>query len=195
MDNTTAADYDQSLNQHGESPKALHWANYSIPAIRFRELVKDVPVEGKSVFDAGCGMGDLLPFLYAKSENFKYLGMDTKPEFIEIASKRYEGHDFKTGDAINEDVGKFDVVICSGVLNGNVENWMEKRKKAILKLYDKADEVLAFNMSGSVNQIQNTEITAFADMKEVFEFCSSLTPNLIIRAHYSNRGFSVILFK
>lgn len=192
---TTAGDYDKGFNEHGESPKSLHWANYRVPAIRFSQLVKDVPVDGKTILDAGCGMGDLLPFLYAKSDNFTYLGADTKTEFIEVAKKRYDGHVFIVADAINDDLGKFDVVIASGILNGNVPGWLEKRKQAITCLFDKTNEVLAFNMSGSVKPIPNTEITAFADLKEIFAFCAELTPKIIVRAHYTKRGFAIIMFK
>ncbi|MBX4190570.1 methyltransferase domain-containing protein [Candidatus Saccharibacteria bacterium] len=191
----TAANYEESFRKHGASPKAMHWANYRVSAVRYSELVRDVPVNGKTILDAGCGMGDLIPFLYAKSPDFKYLGMDINEQFIKVAKKRYEGHDFEVGDAFNDDVGRFDVVVSCGVLNGNVENWMEKRKKAITSLFEKANEVLAFNMSGSVNPIPNTEITAFADLKEIFEFCSSLTPRVILRSQYSERGFTIVLFK
>ena len=71
-------DYEKSLRAYGESPKALLWWDYRSMAIRFRELVRDVPLDGKSVLDAGCGMGDLLPYLYAKSPDFRYLGVDKK---------------------------------------------------------------------------------------------------------------------
>lgn len=192
---TTAGDYDKAFEEHGESPKALHWSSYRVPAVRFSELVKDLPVEGRSILDAGCGMGDLLPFLYSKSTDFKYLGADTKAEFIDVAKRRYEGHEFVVADAVNDDLGKFDVVIASGILNGNVENWMEKRQSAIRNLFDKTSEVLAFNMSGSVNPIPNTDITAFADLKEIFGFCAGLTPKIIVRAHYTKRGFAIIMFK
>jgi len=195
MDLTTAGDYEDSFGRYGESPKALHWANYRVPAVRFRELVQDLPIEGKRILDAGCGMGDLLPFLYAKSPDFSYLGMDINADFIDIARRRYEGHEFKVGNPFNDDVGKFDIVISSGVLNGNVENWMEKRKKAIKSLFDKSEVALAFNMSGSFKPIPNTPITAFADTLEIVDYCSKLTPKLIVRAHYTGRGFAIIMFR
>ena len=134
---TTAGDYKKSLAEHGEGPKALLWANYRIAAIRYKELVADIPIEGRSILDAGCGMGDLLPFLYAKSTNFRYLGVDTNNDFIKIAKKHYEGHEFKVADPFTKKIGRFDIVISSGVLNGNVDNWMEKRKKATISVMHK----------------------------------------------------------
>jgi len=192
---TSAGDYDKSLSEYGESPKALLWASYRIAAIRYKELVADVPVEGKTILDVGCGMGDVLPFLYAKSPNFKYLGADTNEGFIEIAKKRYEGHEFKIVDPFTDDIGRFDVVISCGVLNGNVDNWMEERKKAITSLFELANEVLAFNMAGGLTPIPSTPITAFADLQEVLAFCASLTPRLIVRNHYTSKGFTIVMFK
>jgi SAM-dependent methyltransferase len=195
MNKTTAGDYDKSLSEHGESPKALLWGNYKIAATRYRELVTDLPLDGKTILDAGCGMGDLLPFIYAKATDFKYLGADTNSGFVEIAKKRYEGHEFVVADPFSENIGRFDVVISSGVLNGNVEDWMEKRKQAITSLFGITNEIFAFNMSGSLKPIPSTPITAFADLQEVFTFCAGLSPKIILRNHYSNRGFTIIMFK
>lgn len=192
---TTAGDYDKSFDEHGESPKALLWANYKVPAIRFKELATDLPIDGKTILDVGCGMGDLLPFLYSKSTNFRYQGMDINEEFIKIAQKRYEGHDFKVADPLTEDVGRFDIVICSGMLNGNVDNWMEKRQAAIARLFSLANEALAFNMAGGFQKITDTPITAFADADKIMSYCVELTPRVILRAHYSGRGFTILMFK
>src|SRR3982751_7148864 len=117
-------DYDKSLEEFGPGPKALLWWDYRSMALRFRALIKDVPVEDKYIMDAGCGLGDLLPYLYAKSANFRYIGYDLKPEFVEIAQKRYEGHTFKVGDPFYARLGLYDVVVSSGVMNGNVEDWL-----------------------------------------------------------------------
>lgn len=192
---TSAGDYKKSLTEHGQSPKALLWANYRIAAVRYKELVVDTPIEGKSILDAGCGMGDLLPFLYAKSSNFRYLGVDTSEGFIEIAKKRYEGHEFKVADPFAKKIGSYDVVISSGVMNGNVEDWLEKRKRAIAQLFGMANETLAFNMSGGITPAPNTALNAFAKLEEIQAFCASLTPKLIVRNHYSTKGFTIVMFK
>jgi SAM-dependent methyltransferase len=192
---TSAGDYKKSLAEHGESPKALLWANYRIAAVRYKELVIDTPVEGRSILDAGCGMGDLLPFLYAKSINFRYLGVDIHKGFIEIAKKRYEGHEFKVADPFSKKIGRYDVVISSGVMNGNVSGWLEKRKNAIARLFELANETLAFNMSGGLNNTPDTPLNAFVNLEEIQAFCANLTPRLIVRNHYSSKGFTIVMFK
>jgi len=188
-------DYEKALQAYGESPKALLWWDYRSMAIRFRELVKDIPLDGKSVLDAGCGMGDLLPFLYSNSTSFKYLGVDKNKGFIEIAKKRYEGHNFKVADPFKNKIGDFDVIISSGVMNGNHEGWLEKRKQMIEALYGQANQVLSFNMAGGLRPVPNDSLIAYADAREIFEYCQTLSPRVILRAHYLQKDFAVVMFK
>jgi trans-aconitate methyltransferase len=188
-------DYDKSLKQYGEGPQALLWWDYRSMAIRFRELVKDVPLDGKTVLDAGCGMGDLLPFLYAKSSNFKYLGVDQSQDFVNIAKRRYEGHSFKVGDAFSESFGKFDVVLSSGVMNGNYDNWLANRKKMIASLFNQANQVLAFNMAGALRPIPHDTLIAYADAQQIFEYCKTLSSRVILRTEYLQKDFTIVMFK
>ena len=193
-DNLTE-DYDKSLAQYGESPKALLWWDYRSMALRFRELVKDLPIEGRSILDAGCGMGDLLPYLYAKSSDFNYLGVDTNQAFIDIAKKRYEGHNFNLADPFVKKIGNFDIVISSGVMNGNYQGWLDNRKRMIKQLYSQCDEALAFNMAGGLRRIPNDSLIAYADAQEILEYCQSLSSRVILRAHYLQKDFTVVMFK
>jgi trans-aconitate methyltransferase len=188
-------DYDKSLEQFGPGPKALLWWDYRSMAIRFRELVADVPVHGKYIMDAGCGMGDLLPYLYAKSPDFRYLGVDKKEEFLEIARRRFEGHEFRRGDPFGKKIEMFDVVISSGVMNGHVDNWLEKRKKMITNLFEQTGEVLAFNMAGGINPAPHDSLIAYADTHEIFDFCKTLTPRVILRTEYLPKDFTIVMFK
>lgn len=164
-------------------------------AIRFRELVRDVPVAGKTIMDAGCGMGDLLPYLYAKADDFKYLGYDKSEEFINEAKRRYEGHDFRIGDPFNDRLGLFDVVLCSGVMNGNVPNWLSKRKKMISNLWDQTGEILSFNMAGGIRPMQHDSLIAYADAQNIYEYCKEFTPRVILRTNYLKNDFTVVMFK
>lgn len=188
-------DYDKSHEMYGAGPKALLWWDYRSMAIRFRELVKNVPVEGKTIMDAGCGLGDLLPYLYTKSANFHYIGYDRKPEFIEDARRHYEGHQFKVGDPMNNRLGLFDVVISSGVMNGNVKNWLKKRQKMIANLFDQTGEVLAFNMAGGLKPIQDDSLIAYADAKEIYEYCKTLTKHVKLNTEYLDKDFTITMFK
>lgn len=191
-----ASDYGQSFNKYGESPKSLKWASYKAAAQRYRELVADLNIKDKSILDAGCGMGDLLPYLYAKSPNFKYFGMDNVPGFIDIAAKRYEGSVFEVGDFMDKNFEQqFDIVISSGAMNSNVPDWLNLRKTTISKLFRLANEAAAFNMAGGFMEPAEVKNIAYANALDILEFCRGLTPKIIFRGHYHSKDFSLILFK
>lgn len=188
--------YRDAHRRYGESPQALHWWDYISMATRFKQLVADLDIKDKTVLDAGCGMGDLLPFLYMKADNFKYVGMDINPDFIDIAKKRYEGHQFLVGDPFFGKIDKkFDVVISSGVMNVYVKDWMRERQQMIKSLFQLTSEVLAFNMAGSFEPEPPDNVIAYADTQEILDFCQQLTSRIILRHHYNKRDFTIVMFK
>lgn len=192
--------YQKSFQAHGESPKSLQWHDYRAAAIRYRELVADIDITGRSILDAGCGMGDLVPFLFARSLEFDYAGMDITPEFIATARKRYDGLTFKVGDPFEASfTNTFDVIFCSGVLNAKHKDWFKERTQMIKKLFDQANEVLAFNMAGYAKADTASSEAAkrvfYADSEQIISFCYSLTPKLVVRSQYHPKDFTVILYK
>lgn len=188
--------YQASFTEHGESPKALQWTSYKAAAIRYRQLVADINIENKSILDAGCGMGDVLPYLYSKSPAFNYLGVDITPAFIEIARKRYAGSTFEVFNPFDDEVTeKYDIVISSGVMNIKTPGWESKRKLMIGRLFSYANEALAFNMAGWMQESNEGKKIGYANIPDVLDFCSSLTPKIILRNHYNTRDFTIVMYK
>jgi SAM-dependent methyltransferase len=188
--------YKKGLEEYGESPMALHWVDYQSMGIRFRYLTRDLSFEGKDILDAGCGMGDLLPFIYAKADRFNYLGVDINSGFIDIARKRYAGHKFEVGNPFDGKFKKkFDVVLSSGVMNINVKDWHIHRKTMIKNLWDLSRETLAFNMAGGFKPWPSDSLIAYADAQEIIDFCKSLTPRLIVRSDYLASDFTIAMYR
>jgi SAM-dependent methyltransferase len=141
--------YQRAYSTHGYSPKALQWNNYQSAATRYKALVDRTVPSDKRILDAGCGMGDLLPFILAKGTPAHYLGVDITPEFIDIATNHYLGFDFMVANPFDSSFSRvFDIVYCCGVLNMGGDNWLEKRKGMISKLFSLCTNTLAFNMAG-----------------------------------------------
>ncbi len=187
--------YQETLQKHGESPQALQWADYRAAAIRYRALVQDLALEGKSVLDAGCGMGDLLPYLYAHAASFDYLGIDITPSFIAIARKRYAGHSFEVGNPFDGSIAgnSFDVVISCGVLNANTGGWLAERKRMIAALFNIARETLVFNMAGGTDMVESTRKVAYADAAQLEAFCKTLSPDVTLRTGYHPKDFTIVI--
>lgn len=189
--------YRNSLEKHGESPKSLQWKDYRSSSVRYRELVSDIEIENCSVLDAGCGMGDLLPYLLGKASNIDYLGVDATPEFIDIAKKRYEGYEFEVANPFEDDfLAKFDIVISSGVMNSSSDDWMNERKEMISKLYGLSKKALVFNMAGNLMQVDSqSQKVKYANAMDILEYCSLLTPKVIFRNHYHDKDFTIVMYR
>jgi SAM-dependent methyltransferase len=188
--------YSKTFDQHGESPKALQWQNYKSATLRYKQILSDLEPENTSILDVGCGMGDILPFIYAKATNFRYLGVDRNASFIDVANKRYEGHEFRVFDPFKDDLGQtFDIVILCGALNANKPGWMENRQQKIKKLFSLANTAVVFNMAGSLHHMEPDSRVAYADAQEITEFCAKLSPKIVVKTHYHPKDFTVVLFK
>ncbi len=191
--------YQNTFAEHGDTPQAMQYDTYKAQAKRFVQLIADIEITGKTILDAGCGMGDLVPFLYTKSLSFDYLGMDITPEFIDVAKKRYLSKDvtFDVGNPFDNDLDKkYDIVISSGVMNIKTPGWMDQRKKMIEQLWSYTGEVLVFNMAGWMGEsVEGDKRIAYANIPEILAFCASLTPKLILRNQYHAKDFTVVMFR
>jgi hypothetical protein len=140
-----------------------------------------------------------VPFLYSKSLDFDYLGVDITPEFIEIAKKRYVGKTvvFKVFNPFEDEVNqKYDIVISSGVMNFKTPGWVDKRKEMIERLYSYANEALVFNMAGWMQESAVGEKRiAYANIPDILAFCSLLTPKIVLRNQYHARDFTIVMYK
>ncbi|HNP32272.1 MAG TPA: methyltransferase domain-containing protein [Flavobacterium sp.] len=70
--------------------------------------------ENASIFEIGCGPGNITKYLLGKHQNYKILATDVAPSMIDLAEKNNPSAEFKIMDArnINEINQKFDAVMC-----------------------------------------------------------------------------------
>lgn len=95
------------------------------------------PREGESVFDIGCGPGDLLEFL---PPSVKYIGFDAESKYIESAKARYGTRgEFFCGRVNSEslkELPSFDIVMAFGIihhLDDAEAEWLFKLADSALK--------------------------------------------------------------
>lgn len=190
-------DYKKTFALHGSGIKSLQWNNYTSASSRYRELVTDLDFSDRHILDVGCGFGDLLPFIRAKTRNFHYTGVDRQPEFVAEAQKRYPDYDFIEGDYLTKpSKQKYDIIMCSGVLNAKREDYLDFRKEAVTLLFSRAKEAAAFNMAGHFPQPENKASSNifYANAQTILDHCFTLTNKIIFRQSYSTKDFTVILF-
>jgi SAM-dependent methyltransferase len=191
-------DYRNAFGRYGVNPGGLYWTTRKAQQVRFRQLLKDVDLEGKSILDVGCGFAEIIPHIRKKAKNFDYLGIDAVSEFVQVSKNSFPEYEFIKGDYYGKPLKRhFDIILTSGTLNSNIKRPMDFRKAAIRIMFDHAKEAVLFNMAGGHPQPKNKKSYRiwYADSLEVLNYCFSLTSKLIFRHHYRKKDFTVILFK
>lgn len=195
IDNKKTKSYRDSFKKHEGGIKSLQWASYKSAANRFKQLVGDFNLEGKTILDVGCGFGDLVPFISNYANNFTYTGVDLLDDFIHEAQKRYPEHSFRELDYFSNPLDEdYDVVFCSGALNSAKDN-VKIRKEKIQILFSKTKYALAFNMAGGHGVFNKNKKIYYADSAEILNYCTSLTSKVVFKQHYHKRDFTIIMFK
>jgi SAM-dependent methyltransferase len=127
----------------------LGWESQEAQNLRFEILFSAVEIDGKSLLDVGCGMGNLLQFLEGKKISVTYTGTDILESMIEQAKQKNPGAVFHHADIFKNNIfknGSFDIVYASGIFNINLGNNFEFLEKALRQLLDLAGEAVVFNL-------------------------------------------------
>ena len=193
----TSAQYRNLLDVHGPSYQALNWGSEQGQLLRFSVLAEVGELQGSSVLDVGCGLGDLAGWLDRKQINTEYVGLDLTESLIETARRRYPRKRFVNGSITDPEIlkgEKFDFVLASGIFatySAGGNSWMEK---VVSRLWELARYGVAFNsLSSWAPQTDPGEY--YADPGRVLNFCRSLTPVLQVRHDYHPRDFTIFLFR
>lgn len=190
--------YQKGYLKYGVNYKALKWRCQKSAESRYKQIIAECDFEGKNILDVGCGFADIIPFIAKKTTRFQYTGVDITPEFIKVCMKRHPKFRFIGRDYFTSPLKeKFDIVICSGVLNAIFDKNISYRKVAIRTLWNHAKKVLVFNMAGSHPTLPTSEKSKiyYADSLKILDYCLNLTNRVIFRQHYSSKDFTIIMFK
>jgi SAM-dependent methyltransferase len=115
--------YERRLGRFGYSPKALGWDTRERQEARFSVLAAyALHIPESRVLDVGCGFADLYGFLQRHGWHGAYTGTDIVPGLLDVARQRHPGLDLREMDvtAPAADLGVYDFVIASGVLNARL---------------------------------------------------------------------------
>lgn len=190
--------YRQKFKEFGIDSKSLLWKSKGAAHQRFRQFWAEIDFDNKKVLDIGCGFGEMGNFLTKRYKSVKYKGIDITPKFIESGHKLYPRLDLEMKDFFTlMNTEDYDIVLASGVLNSQVSNNMEYRKKAIKKMFSLTNNVFAFNMLGSHPQPSNNfgSNIWYSDSLEILKYCMTLTHRVILRHHYHPKDFTIFMYK
>ncbi|HUV72423.1 MAG TPA: methyltransferase domain-containing protein [Clostridia bacterium] len=186
--------YEDHLKKHGiYDPQALSWSSQEAQLIRFQALLGIGDLEGKSILDVGCGLGDFYQFLKLNFDRFSYLGIDLVPKLVEKAKIKYPRAKFKSWDIMEFPQKTFDYVLASGIFSFKVANHKKIYFEMIKKIYSLSRQATGFNMLDKEGHIDN-ELFAAYNSGQILDFCRSLSPKAKLINDYSPQDFTIFLY-
>lgn len=187
--------HQEMIAMHGsESSYALGWKDSDSQQVRFKALIEMADLSGCSVLDAGCGYGDLFPYLSGIYNEIEYVGIEQIPALLNEASSRYghlPGTRFISGNFITMPLPATGYIFASGSLNYRSadQNFIYK---AISKLYAACRFGFAFNLLSQI--IPNGLIVAYQP-DEIIEYCSTLCSSIKLIQGYDADDFTIYMYK
>ncbi len=127
----------------------LGWESEAAQELRFKQLVGNIDLNGKTILDVGCGTGNLLEYISRQFKDFNYTGIDVLPHMIQRAGEKKLNGRFVCMDLFKSNPygnKTFDVVFSSGIFNLNLGNNQEFLMDAVDIFQNLAREAISFNL-------------------------------------------------
>lgn len=180
------------LKKFPDGHQAVGWGSRESQKLRFEVLAEVGNLEGASILDVGCGIGDFVGYLEESGFAGSYHGIDRLPEMVARATGRFPSHSFSVRDLVAEGrEGEFDFVTASGIFTFADQAILEE---VVAAMYRACRVGVAFNsLSARAPDQEPNEFNA--DPQEVERFCRGLSSEVVVRHDYLPHDFTVYLYK
>ncbi len=188
--------YDKNVRAYKNDIKSVAWGSRKSQEKRLEILSQIADLEGRSVLDVGCGLGDFYGWLSREYSNIRYAGIDITPSMIEIASKNYPKTRFKIQNILDlkKVTPSYDYVFASGIFNRRIAGHKYFVNKTIEKMFALSKLGVAFNiMSTQADFMDKNEY--YADPGRMLNFCLTLSRKVVLRHDYMPHDFTVYIYK
>jgi SAM-dependent methyltransferase len=187
--------YTNLYKEHGISPASLNWGSRDSQCRRFEVLSSIGDLEGASILDIGCGLGDFYAWLKDKKLSVDYTGMDITPCMIDAAKDRFPEVDFQVKDIFSIDGEKiYDYVFASGIfylVRKDPEIFM---RRVVKKMFLLSKVAVGFNsLSAWAGSRDDGEF--YADPSRTLTTFGEITPYVCLRHDYHPGDFSMFLYR
>lgn len=188
--------YSELVGTHGYDVRALGWGSRESQATRFAVLTEVGKLNGASVLDVGCGLGDFYGWMRRKRLRVRYTGVDITPRMVDKARERFPRTQFRVCDLLDgsQRIVRHDYVLSSGIFTHRSTSAFEFLAMMVRRMFDLSKQAVAFNcLSGWAEKKEHGEY--HADPLKVVSFCHKLTPRVVLRHDYHPRDFTVYLYR
>jgi len=187
------------LATHGTGPNAVGYGNKESQRVRFEVLSEIGNLQGASILDVGCGLGDLYDY-FTHVRGWKldsYLGIDICPNMVEAAKKYHPNINFTVHDLLSYVglVGPFDYVFGAGTFNIKTPHCHEFAKRMLESMFAYCKVAIGVNFLSMYTPFKKDEVSYYADPSEMLKFAFSLSPRIILRQDYKPNDFTIFVYK
>ena len=200
--------YENCLERFGDSHLGVDWPKLEDVDKRHQvmlEIIKYSPFQSKdkiSLLDFGCGASHFYEYLLkTKIQNIEYSGLDFSQKFITLSKNKFPNTQYYCTDILddNEEIPIFDYIILNGIFTEKqgltFEEMQSYFKKLIIKLYNKANRGIAFNvMSKHVDWERDDLFHVPFDFLADF-LVKKLSRNFVFRNDYGLYEFTTYVYK
>jgi cyclopropane fatty-acyl-phospholipid synthase-like methyltransferase len=192
----TVARYWDDRAESMDSDCAKVDASLRAQRMRFEAFCQYNDVEGKSVLDLGCGVGDFSAHLEARGIACEYLGLDISRKMIDRCRERFPNRAFESGDILFREFDRpFDFVVSFGIHN-NVR--LEKGAVLLEKTTRRQFELSTIAAHVSILTDRYREFAPHMQAwraEDVLGMALNISPNVILRHDYLPNDFCITLYR
>ena len=175
--------------------RSLSWGSREGQQLRFKVLAEVGELEGASVLDIGCGLGDLYGWLQQHNNNVDYTGIDITQEMISQALTKFPAARFEVRNLLHDAGARtYDYILESGIFTFRQNDGIQYFETMIAKMFSLCRRAIAFNALSSWAP-EKTADEFYADPLATITFCRTLSPWVTLRHDYHNRDFTIYVYK
>ena len=189
--------YEENVRRFGYGFRSLGFGQKKSQQKRFEAVLAHAPLQGRTVLDAGCGFGDLLPFLLDRGVRPRYSGIDICPPMIERCQRRFpaSARRFAISDVLDyRPKERYDHVIASGLFGLDVPGAAERVRPTIELLFDWCRVGLVVNFLSKRTR-QPARSRLYLDPGEMLRWALRLTPAVRLDHSYLPNDFTLHLYR
>jgi len=200
LDNQRRA-YGKNFSKYGATPKGTYQNNTETQYLRFERLINSLKddLHNATIHDVGPGICDFHKFLLENQIFHKYSGTEIVQGMIDYSKNKYGDIEILNRDFLQMEGEYYDFIFLSGTLNlklnTSYDDWLSWSLEIIKKMYDHANNAIAFNCLTSYNTFSHRDLMYF-NPQNIIDFCiKELSRFVILDNSYPLYEFTVTVLK
>jgi 2-polyprenyl-3-methyl-5-hydroxy-6-metoxy-1,4-benzoquinol methylase len=187
--NRQAASYDADHLQR------LGWSSREAQLTRFAALLDVGSLDGCSVLDVGCGVGDLSAYLARQGLRVEYTGCDLVARNCLEAAGRHANGTFAAADILAT-TGRevFDYVLACGIFTFAADDWQETVEATLRRMFELCRTGMAANFLSAWSREKIAGLS-YVEPATILGMCQAFTSVFKLRHDYLDNDFTLYAYR